>query len=369
MKFVCEKGTLLKEVAIAQEIIGSKSTVNVLSNVFLEASNNTLIIKSTDITIYFETKVPVSVSTEGKTTVKGNIFLSILNSIPDGELEFEKIDTKIIIKPLSSKKTKFQLKTNSSDQYPELPSSENSNPFEMPINDFKKMITQTIFAISDDETRYLMNGVSFEKTGEKFIMVSTDGRRMAYIEKPAEKGINDFKSIIIPEKILGIVQKHSGDEGNVSIGITEKNIFITFGSYSFSSSLIEGKFPDYRRVIPTDHSSLFTVKRKDMLEALKRVSLLVEQKNKRIYVKLSNGEASVYSEDTEIGEASEVIPAEYNGEDIQIALNYHYIDEPFKAIEDDDVSVHFKDPTKAITIKPVPEKDFLHVVMPMQSDS
>jgi DNA polymerase-3 subunit beta len=367
MKFICERSALFKEVAIAQEIIGSKSMINVLSNIFVEVANDTLLIKSTDTTIYFETRVPVSAIQSGKATVKGNIFLGILNNIPEGELEFEKVESKIIIKPVS-RKTKFQLKTNLSEQYPESPVSDNRKSFEMPIKDFKDMISQTIFAISDDETRYLMNGVSFEKTEDKFIMVSTDGRRMAYIEKNADVGIEDFKGIIIPEKILGIILKHSGDEGNVSIGITDKNIFVSFGSYNFSSSLIEGKFPDYKRVIPTDHDKVFTVNRKDMINALKCVSLLVEQKNKRIGVKVFENEVSVFAQDAEVGEASEVISANYDGEEAQIALNYRYIEEPFKTIADDEVSIHFKDTTKAITIKPIPEKDFFHVVMPMQTD-
>jgi DNA polymerase-3 subunit beta len=367
MKFICERNTLLKEIAIAQEIIGSKSTINVLSNIFLEAINDTLIIKSTDITVYFETKIPVSVLESGKTTVKGSIFFSILSSISEGELEIEKIDTKIIIKPVS-RKTTFQLKTNSSEQYPDSPVSVGVKFFDLPIKEFKEMITQTIFAISDDETRYLMNGVSFEKTEDKFIMVATDGRRMAYIEKPAESGIDDFKGIIIPEKILGIVQRHTGGEGNISIGITEKNIFISFGSYNFSSSLIEGKFPDYKRVIPLDHDKLFSIKRKDMLDALRCVSLLVEQKNKRIVLKLTENEVSIFAQDTEVGEAHEIIPANYQGEEVQIALNYHYLEEPFKTMKEDEVTMHFKDPAKALTINPIPEKDFFHVVMPMQTE-
>jgi DNA polymerase-3 subunit beta len=191
---------------------------------------------------------------------------------------------------------------------------------------------------------------------------------MAYIEKSADSGIEDFKGIIIPEKILGIVLKHSGEEGNVNIGITDKNIFISFGSYNFSSSLIDGKFPDYKRVIPVDHDKLFTVNRKDVINALKCVSLLVEQKNKRICFKILNNELSIFAQDAEVGEASEVIAANYEGEEVQISLNYRYIEEPIKIMTDDEICIHFKDPTKAITIKSVPEKDFFHVVMPMQTD-
>jgi DNA polymerase-3 subunit beta len=213
-----------------------------------------------------------------------------------------------------------------------------------------------------------MNGVCFEKIEGKYIMVATDGRRMAYIEKIAESGVDDFKGVIIPEKILMIVQKYSGEEGNVSIGISEKNIFISFGSYSFISSLIEGKFPDYNRVVPTDHDKLFTVNRKDMINSLKRASLFVEQKNKKIKLLLSSGKVLIFAQDAEAGGAKDTIAATYEGDDVQLVLNYRYIEEPFKTITDDDVSIHFKDPTKAITIKPEPEKDYFHVVMPMQND-
>jgi DNA polymerase-3 subunit beta len=367
MKFICEKSALIREIAIAQEIIGSKNTMNILSNVFLEADNETLVIKSTDITVYFETKVPVSVVKPGEATVRGNLFLGILNSISDGELEFERVDNEIIIKPVSSK-TEFKLRTNSSDQYPESPVSGSSKSFELPIKDFKEMIVQTIFAVSDDETRYLMNGVCFEKSEDKYVMVATDGRRMAYIDKVADAGAEDFKSIIIPEKILGIVQKYAGEEGNIKIGITEKHIFICFGVYSFISSLIEGKFPDYRRVIPADNDKSFTMGRKDILSALKRTSLFVEQKNKRISLKISTGEISVFAQDGEAGGAQDTIPSDYEGDDFQMALNYRYIEEPCKIIDTDEISVYFKDPTKAIIIKAKPEKEYFHIVMPMQTD-
>ncbi|MDR2509068.1 MAG: DNA polymerase III subunit beta [Spirochaetaceae bacterium] len=370
MKFVCEKGALLKEIAIAQEIIGSKNTISALSNVFLEAANDTLIIKATDVRVFFETKVPVSIDEEGKTTVRGSMFFNILNSIPDGEIIFEKVDNKIVIKPKDKTKQEvtYKLKFNTYEQYPETPSDKNAGSFEMPVIDFKNMISQTIFAVSDDETRYLMNGVYFEKDEGKFIMVATDGRRLAYAEKNAEDDAVDFSGIIIPEKILSIVQKHAGNEGNVLIKITDKTIFVSFGLYNFSSSLIEGQYPNYKRVIPEGLINSFVVKRAKMLDALKRVFLLVE-KNNRIFVKLSakNG-ITLFTQDSEEGDASALVEGEYNGEDAQIALNYHYIEEPCKVMQEEDVIINFNDTSKAITIKPVPEKDFFHVVMPMQID-
>jgi DNA polymerase-3 subunit beta len=367
MKFNCERSVLLKEITIAQEIISSKNAMSILSNIYLEADNDTLYIKATDIKVNFETKVPVIVLESGSITVFGEKFLGILNSVPDGELEFEQDDMKIIIKP-AFKKIKFQLKSIDSDKFPEFPAVKDEDFFDIPVKEFKDMIVQTVFAISDDETRYFMNGVFFEKQGDTIVMVATDGRRLAYIQKNAGGGIKDFTGVIIPPKILNIITKRAGDEGLISISVTDRLIFIRFGSYLLSSVLIEGQFPNYNKVIPENQSFSFSVNRLEMLDALKRVSLLVEQKSRRVYMGLEPGVISISSEESELGVAREEITCKYEGEGVSMALNYRYIEEPLKVISEDEISVHFTEPTRAITIKSVPEKDFFHIVMPMQLD-
>jgi DNA polymerase-3 subunit beta len=367
MKFTCERSILLKEISIAQEIILSKNAISILSNIYLEAHDDTLVIKSTDIKVNFETKVPVTVLEEGSTTVFGDKFLGILTNIPDGEMEFDQKDSKISIKPLS-KKIKFQLKSIASDKFPEFPEPNAAESFELPVKDFKEMIVQTVFAVSDDEIRYFMNGVLFEKEENKFVMVGTDGRRLAYIETEAGAGIKNFNGIIIPPKILNIIIKRAGDEGLITISISDKMIFFKFGSYQFSSVLIEGQFPNYRRVIPESQTYSFTMNRAEMLEALKRVALLVEQKSRRVYLGVSTGIISVSSEESDIGNAKEEISCKYEGDEVSIAMNYRYIEEPLKVMTDDEIDVYFTEANKAITIKPVPEKNFFHIIMPMNVD-
>jgi DNA polymerase-3 subunit beta len=367
MKFTCEKNALLKEIVIAQEIISSKNAISILSNIYLETKDDSLTIKATDMKINFETKVPVMVLEEGSATVFGDKFLGILNSIPDGELEFDQSDTKIIIRPFL-KKMKFQLKSTASDKFPEFPAPGQADFFELPIKDFKDMILQTVFAVSDDETRYFMNGVFFEKSNEKLVMVATDGRRLAYIEKEAGTGIKDFSGIIVPPKILNIIMKRSGDEGLVAMAITDKIIFIKFGSYQLSSVLIDGQFPNYQRVIPENQSFSFSVDRFEMLDALRRVSLLVEQKSRRVYLGISSGKMSISSEESDIGSAEEEISCKYDGDELSIALNYRYIEEPLKVMAENELCVYFTEPNKVITIKPLPNKDYFHILMPMQLD-
>jgi DNA polymerase-3 subunit beta len=367
MKFICERSVLLKEITIAQEIILSKNAISILSNIYLEAYEGTLVIKSTDIKVNFETRIPVTVVEEGSTTVFGDKFLGILNRIPDGEMEFEQKDGKILIKP-AKKKIEFQLRSIASDKFPEFPKSDTDKAFEFAVKDFKEMVNQTIFAVSDDEIRYFMNGVLFEKQENKFVMVGTDGRRLSYIETEAESSIEDFTGIIIPPKILNIILRRAGDEGLISISISDNMIFFKFGDYHFSSVLIEGQFPNYRRVIPESQSHSFVFSRLEMIDALNRVSLMVEQKSRRVYLGVSSGTIFISSEGSDIGDAKEEISCKYEGDDVSIALNYRYIEEPLKAMDNDEVIVYFSEASRAITVKPVPEKNFFHIVMPMNVD-
>lgn len=365
MKFTCEKSALQKEIAFSQEIISTKNSISVLSNVLLKAEGASLSIKATDIKVFFETALPVDVQKEGSVTVYCDKFLTILSTIPDGEIEIELVDGKVVIKPLF-KKIKFQLRSISSDKFPEFPFTDEKGYFSLPARTVKEMIGNTIFAVSDDETRYFMNGVFMEKAGKELVMVATDGRRLSFSKKIPEGNIPDFKGIIIPPKLLTVILRHSGDENPVSFAISEKNLFVRFGNYAISSVLIEGQFPNYRRVIPESQKSQFLVNRLELIEALKRIAVLVEQKSRRTFLSLSKNELSVSSEEGEIGAAKEEIACEYDGAEVTMALNYKYLEEPLKVMDSEVVSLAFTEATKAITVNAEPAKDYFHIVMPMQ---
>jgi DNA polymerase III subunit beta len=367
MKFSFDRDSLLKEISIAQEIITTKNAISILSNVLLEAQNGTLTIKATDIKVNFETKIPVDIQESGSTTVYCDKFMSIISSLPSGEIEFEQNDIKINIKSIA-KKAKFQLKSIASDKFPEFTSPTNLKFFDIPVKEFKEMINQTVFSVSDDETRYFMNGVFLEKNGEKLQLIATDGRRLAFVSKEFGVNIPDFKGIIVPPKILTLINRRATDEGLISIAVGEKNVFFRFGNYEFTSVLIEGQFPNYNRVIPESQSRFFQVETKDLLEALKRVALLVEQKSRRIFLTVAPGNLTISSQETEIGTAREEIPCMYDGDEITIALNYLYLEEPVKVIGTERLKVEFTEAMKAITLKAEPEKDFFHIVMPMQME-
>ena len=373
MKFTFDKDLMIKEISIAQEIISTKNAGSILSNVLLEAFNNTLTIKATDIKVNFETSIPVQIEEEGSTTIFCDKFMGILNTLPSGETEFNQISNgedssvSVEIKPIS-KKIKFQIKSISQENFPEVNFDENLSYFEVPSKDFKEMISQTSFAVSEDETRYFMNGVLFEKKGDNLNLVATDGRRLSFATKQILAGVNDFPSAIVHPKILNIIVKHAPEEGNINISIAEKMIFFSFSNYKFASVLLEGQFPNYERVIPAKQENKLVINKADFVEALKRISLMVDKKAGRMFFNISDGNLRITSQLSEFGSADEEIPCEYYGSSYVIALNYLYIEEPLRFINSDKIAFEFTEEMKAVTMKSEPESDYFHIIMPMQKE-
>ena len=300
-----------------------------------------------------------------------NCWLNALRSRkrhPGGEPEVDvelQGDQMLYIRPVFQK-IDFKLKSIPSDKYPELKEIGEESFFEFPQAEFLDMIAKTLFAVSSDETRYFMNGVYFEKTDDKLVMVATDGRRLSYIAKSAGAKVGDFKGVIIPPKILHLIRKLCAGEGNLSLAISENSLFVRFGQLRIASNLIDAQFPNYQRVIPKSQEHRLTVSRDSLQAALRRVSLLVEEKSRRVQISVEPGNLEVSSSEGEIGMAKEQMPCEYDGPAMTIAANYGYLLEPLKETSEQTVALEFTEADKAITMKPVPEKDYFHIIMPMQ---
>ncbi len=363
MKFTFDRDSMMKEISIAQEIITNKSPISILSNILLIAKDNTLTIKASDTSVNFITNIPVDILEEGSTTIFCDKFSNILSSLPSGEIEFEQQDIKVTIKPVS-KKVKFQLKSIASEKFAEIPEANDVPFFEMPSKDFKEMIQHTIFSVSDDTNRYFMTGVYFTKKDGKFVMVSTDARRLSYAEKDFGNGI-DFESSIVPTKILRCILKNAPEEGNIQLSIVDKLIFVRFGSYEFSSKLLEGQFPNYQKVIPEHQNFSFGVNKSDLEAALRRIEIMIDKKVNRVLFKVTPGALILTSPESEIGTADEEIPCRYDGNEITIALNSRYVSEPLKNISAENVVFEFTEVMRAITLRPEPAEDFFHIIMPM----
>ncbi len=367
MKFTSSRKNLLNEIMIAQDIIASRNALSILSNVLLITANNILTIKATDINVCFETQIPVDTIEPGSTTIYCDKFLSILRSLPDGELEIEQLENRVTIHPLFQK-IDFNLRSISSDKYPEMKICDDQLYFSISSNDFIAMINQTIFSVSDDSTRYFLNGVYMENGGDGLVMVSTDGRRLSYMNRVMENELPSFKPIIIPPKFLNLIKKLCTRDSKLELAIHDNYIFAKFDSHKISSTLIDGQFPNYKRVIPEKQSFQCILDREMLYDALKRVFLFVEQKSQRLFIEIDNEHIVLSSEESDLGNAKEEIPCEYFGDKVKIALNYSYIFDPLKVITDEKICISFTEPNRAINLGPFPEKDFFHIIMPMQLD-
>ena len=303
----------------------------------------------------------MEIQEEGSTTIYCDKFMKIISKAPKGQIEFEQNDITVTIRHSKGHAT---LKSIAVDKFPEINSLENGSYFELPAKELKEMIQQTSFAVSEDGNRHFMMGVHFEKENDNLIMVATDGRRLSYAEKSLG-GIPDFPAAIVPTKILDSVLKHAGDEGNISVAIVDKKIFFKFGNYEFSSLLLEGEFPNYRRVIPQDLDKSFQVQKADLLDALDRIGIYVDKTSLRTIFKLNPGKLTIFSPELDLGSGEEEIPCEYNGEEIMLAFNFRYVEEPLKLMEAERVAFDFKDATKAAILRTEPKSDFFHVIMTM----
>ena len=379
MRFLVNKKKLVEAISIAQEIISTKNSGSILSNILLILKDGSVCVKATDVKTKYEAEISAQVFETGNLTVHCDKFMEILNSLPDGEIEiFQKNDDEndfddagninIIIKPVIEK-IKFQMKIVIHKKIPEFSFTDHIPYFEISSKDFKEMISQTLFAVSTEEMRYFMNGVFFEKKGNDLVLVATDGRRLSFISKPILANVRDFSSVIVHPKILNMVLKYAPDEGNISVAIVEKEFFCKFFNYKFSAILLEGQFPNYTRVIPKNQSFIFYVKKMDLSNALtKHISLMLDKKNSRIYFNISDGILKITSFQEDIGSVDEEISCKFSGESCTIAFNFSYIAEPVKEINTEMIAFEFTEEMKAVTMRPEPIQDYFHVIMPMQKE-
>lgn len=366
MKFICNRDDLLKELNNARDFAAQKNALSILSNVYLNLNEDNLTIKTTDQKTGYKSVFTVQGIEGGEITVPCDKFTDILKTLPSANIVFERSEEeeKFSIKPENSA-IEFSLRVMDASSFPvvEMPSDESY--FKISRKNFTEMINQVIFAVSDDESKFAMTGALLERTEDSLIMVATDGRRLSYINRKLEENLPEFNNVIIPAKFLEMIRKRSDNEGDFEISVTSTSIFVKINNYVIFSNLINNEFPAYKRVIPNNQTKTCVIE-KDVLEsALKRVSLLVENKFKKVKFAFFNNKLMISTEDSDIGSGKETIDCEYFGDDLQSAMNFSYILGPLKAINSKKIKFSFTEGNRPFTLTSEPEEDFLHVIMPM----
>jgi len=367
MKFTIDKSNFLKVLQRIQGIVEKRNTMPILANVLIEASGSRINISATDLEVFIKDYSVANVGEEGSVTVNARKIFEIVKELPDNSIDITKgKEDKITVK---AGKAKFSIMGLPSKEFPVFPSIDESNLKEIDSESLKEMIDKTSFAVSTDETRYNINGFLLEKEDDKIRMVATDGHRLAFIEKNDLKGVpaSEKEGVLLPRK--GVIEMRKlldEKEGVFYLGLTEKSAIMKKDDAVISVRLLEGEFPDYKKVIPKDNDKEVLTDRSNLLHSLKRVSILSSDKIKGVKFSFAGSVLTVSSSSPDIGEATEEIDIEYGAEDIEIAFNARYFIDMLEAINEEKVSIKLKDSLSPGFITPAGNDEYTYIIMPMR---
>ena len=370
MKFTIEKNNLFKSLSHVQSIVEKKNTLPILSNILLEAKENSLILSATDMDISVTDKVNCTIIEEGSTTVSAHTLYDIIRKLPESsEIEIISNDGKII--SLRAGKSKFSLGCLPKSDFPIIEIADLENELSIDSQKFLKLIEKTRFAISNEETRYFLNGIYFHKKQEEqsslLSIVATDGHRLAKFNFDFTLHSKEIPGVIIPKKTVNELYKLLTDsEGSIKINLNSNKIVFFIGETILISKLIDGNFPDYRRVIPNDNNNILKINRQAFSLAVDRVSTITNEKSPVIKFKLLNNLMNMSSINSENGTATEDIVTNYNGDEIEIGFNSKYILEMINNLEDDEIILYFKNSSSPVTAMEESNPDLIYVLMPMR---
>lgn len=368
MKIEIEKKELMNLIGKTQNIVEKRNTMPVLVNVLLEADGESLRVFATDLEVSLTDSVKAKVSQPGKVAVSAKSLFDIAKELSEGIIQLVKKENNW----LEIKQGKYLSKIVgiSAEEYPIFPSYTGNSFLKIDSEVLTDMIDKTIYSVSNDETRYHLNGVYFEQKGDKgYTMVATDGHRLCLVNRniPSSKVITQGQGVIIPRKGLHEIKKLLESlSGEFDLAIEGSQLIVRKDSTTLMIRLIEGKYPNYNQFIPSKLTQKIRINREAFLTSLKRVSLLANHKSKAVTLSLSNGRMEIASNNPELGDAKEEIEVGYDGNDMKIGFNAKYITDVLNAINDEEVDLEINDQLSPGLMRPHNDQSYTCVVMPMR---
>ncbi len=371
MKASIEQTELLKAMARVQSIVERRTTIPILSNVLIEAKETSLYLRTTDLDIEVLDKVEAVIETPGSLTVGANTLYEIVRKLPDGSrVEFLNDIGSSQLEIVASR-SKFFLSTLPTEDFPVMASEEYDFDFTIKAKVIKRLFDKSKFAMSSEETRYYLNGVYLHPCieNEKNILraVATDGHRLAQIdiENPGLK--DNFSGIIVPKKTvseLRMVLENENDD--ISISISNNKIRFSNNFLTLTSKIVDGTFPDYKRVIPLDNDKKLQVNATEFSEAVDRVSTVSSERSRAVKLSLSAGKLHLSVNSPENGKAEDEILVDYTYDDLEIGFNARYLQELTSQVDGQNVEFSFKSSGDPALMKDIEDEGAIYVVMPMR---
>lgn len=367
MEFRIAADELKKALHRAQGIVERKATMPILSNVLVTATKTGVTVTAFDLDIGIVSEHPAEVSKPGAVTVSAKTLFDIVNLIPDANVTIKKLANNYA--ELTSGAAHYKIVGMAPEEFPKLPKEDASHLVTLTGAAILEMIKKTSYAISNDETRYILNGVFFEpREGGKVRMVATDGHRLALVERELAGDFKLKSGVIIPRKGLFELKRllDEAPDAEVQLGFAENSALFKKPGLTMVMRLIDGQFPEYQRVIPKEGEKQVMVKRSHYFDALKRIALLSADKSSAVKLSLSENLLRITANNPELGEAKDDIEVAYRGPSLTIGFNARYILDVLSALETDEVTLELGDEHSPGVIHAPGDKSYTAVVMPMR---
>lgn len=369
MEIKISKSEFSKGLSLVQGIVERKTTMPILANVLLEAKGRGLIITATDLEVGVTSTMPADIVKEGRVAVHARGLYDIVRELPEEPIHLSVGENQWI--DISCGRAKFKIVGLSPEEFPALPRKGDGTTLKLDGELVKEMIDKTAFAMSSDETRFNLNGIYLEQAKEgdnEFLrMVATDGHRLAIIDREVKGKWKLAKGIIIPRKgIQELKRLVDGADGAIDLAIDEKYIVATNKETTLIVRLIDGQFPPYKQVLPSQTKRSVGVDRQTILKALKRVSILSVDRSRGVKFLFSPKNLEVSTSNPDFGEAREELQINYKGETFEIGFNARYFIDVLNVLPDEQAQLQMGDDTTPCVLKSEKDRGFTHIIMPMR---
>jgi len=371
MNITIERAALLRSLGHVQSVVEKRTTIPILSNVSLKAANGELSLAATDMDLEIQETVPATVDVPGGITAPAHTLFDIVRKLQEGsqiEIKVEPDGSRMTIR---SGRSQFRLSCLPMEDFPQLSSGDLRHAFSLPAADLRGLIDRTRFAVSTEETRYYLNGIYLHaaRAGAepKLRAVATDGHRLARVEINLPEGAGDIPGVIIPRKTVGEIRKLIDEAADaIQISLSDTKIRFAFDTVIITSKLIDGTFPDYERVIPTNNDKILDVDARLFAQAVDRVAVISTEKSRAVKLAVAPGVMTLSATSPEAGSAIEELEVDYNDARMEIGFNSRYLLDITQQIQGEKARLLLCDAASPTIARDMADDEALYVLMPMR---
>lgn len=369
MKLTIAKDELAKALQAVLNVVSSKSTLPVLSNVLLNADEETLDVTATDLDVTVTATVEAAIDRSGSLTVPAKRFFAIARELQPGDIEVEADDDGVC--SLRAGSSFYKIKGLPAEDYPPFPEMSEEPTLTLPQVTVKAMLKRTSFAVSTDETRYVLNGIHVSVKDHKVTMVATDGRRLAFTDEEVELSDDISVDLIIPTKAITELSRLLHEEGEVEIQAGANQAAFSMKNEGkrtarLITKLVDGSYPNYKQVIPAEPGDRITLVKEEFLQALRRAEIMTSDKANSVKLTFMRNRLAITANTPDIGEGNESLAINYKGKEMNIAFNPAFLMDPLKALDGDEIYFELIDEVSPGVIKV--NDPFLYVIIPMRTN-